>query len=68
MTNYPALGEMSLAIETFQKSGKPIVAFGENFSQADYLLASCADKIYMEPSASAGLALQGVSANMMFYK
>ncbi|HOS08013.1 MAG TPA: signal peptide peptidase SppA [Candidatus Cloacimonas acidaminovorans] len=68
MTNYPALEEMSLAIGTFQKSGKPVLAFGDNFTQGDYLLASCADKIYMEPSASAGLALQGVSANMLFYK
>lgn len=50
MTNYPALEEMSLAIGTFQKSGKPVLAFGENFTQGDYLLASCADKIYMEPS------------------
>lgn len=68
MTNYAALNEMALAIASFRKSGKPVVAFGENFTQADYLLASCADKIYMEPSASAGLILQGVSANMMFYK
>ena len=68
MTNYPALEEMSSAIGTFQKSGKPVLAFGDNFTQGDYLLASCADKIYMEPSASAGLVLQGVSANMLFYK
>jgi len=68
VTNYPSLAEMSLAIKTFQKSGKPVIAFGDNFTQGDYLLASCAAKIYMEPSASAGIALQGVSANMLFYK
>ena len=68
MTNYPSLAEMTLAIKTFQKSGKPVIAFGDNFTQGDYLLASSASKIYMEPSASAGLALQGVSANMLFYK
>lgn len=67
-TNYPALTEIGKAITEFKKSGKPVVAYGEMFSQADYLLASYADEIYMEPSASAGLMLEGVSANLMFYK
>jgi len=68
ITNYPALEEMALAIGAFKKSGKPVIAYGNNFMQGDYLLASSAEKIYMEPSASAGLVLQGVSANMLFYK
>lgn len=67
-TNYPALTEIGKAINVFKKSGKPVVAYGEMFSQADYLLASYADEIFMEPSASAGLILEGVSANLMFYK
>jgi len=67
-TSYPALSEIGLAIAEFKKSGKPVVAFGESFSQGDYLLASYANEIYMEPSASAGLVLEGVSSNLMFYK
>jgi protease-4 len=67
-TNYPALTEIGKAINEFKKSGKPVVAYGDMFSQADYLLASYADQIFMEPSASAGLILEGVSANLMFYK
>jgi protease-4 len=66
--NYPALSEIGLAILEFKKSGKPVVAFGDYLTQGDYLLASYADQIYMEPSASAGLLLEGVSANLMFYK
>jgi len=66
--NYPALSEIGLAIMEFKKAGKPVVAFGDYLTQGDYLLASYADQIYMEPSASAGLLLEGVSANLMFYK
>ena len=67
-TSYPALSEIGLAIADFKKSGKPVIAYGDYFSQGDYLLASYANNIYMEPSASAGLILEGVAANLMFYK
>lgn len=67
-TSLPALNEIGLAIAEFKKSGKPVVAYGDYLSQGDYLLASYANEIYMEPSASAGLILEGVAANLMFYK
>lgn len=63
-----ALDEVGLAIMDFKTSGKPVIAFGDMLSHADYLMASFADEIYMEPSASAGLMLSGTSANIMFYK
>ncbi len=62
------LNELGLAIQEFKTSGKPVIAFGDMMDHSDYLLASYADEIYMEPSASAGLMLSGASANIMFYK
>ncbi len=62
------LHELGLAIQEFKGSGKPVIAFGDMMANSDYLLASYADEIYMEPSASAGLMLSGASANIMFYK
>lgn len=67
-TGLPTINEIGIALNSFKKSGKPVVAYADYFSQADYLLASYANEIYMEPSASAGLILEGVSANLMFYK
>lgn len=67
-TNMASLGEIGKALEDFRQSGKPLVAYGEMMGQGDYLLATYAQEIYMEPSASAGLLLEGVSANVMFYK
>jgi len=64
----PALNEIGIAIADFKVSGKPVYAYGDYLSQGDYLLASYADEIFMEPSASAGLMLTGTSANSLFYK
>ncbi|MDY0151595.1 MAG: signal peptide peptidase SppA [Candidatus Cloacimonas sp.] len=66
--SYPSLSELGLAITEFKKSGKQVVAYGDYLTQADYLLASFASDIYLEPSASAGLVLEGVATNLMFYK
>ncbi|HNX37967.1 MAG TPA: signal peptide peptidase SppA [Candidatus Cloacimonadota bacterium] len=66
--SYSGLSEISLAIQDFRKSKKPVIAFGDMLSQKDYFLCLSADKVYMNPSASAGLMLEGVSANIMFYK
>ncbi|NLN35984.1 MAG: signal peptide peptidase SppA, partial [Candidatus Cloacimonetes bacterium] len=66
--SYASLNELELAIQDFKTSGKPVVAFGDMRSQGDYILASFADQVYMDPSASAGLLLTGSSANVTFYK
>ncbi|MDZ4182021.1 MAG: S49 family peptidase, partial [Candidatus Cloacimonadaceae bacterium] len=62
------LTEIGEAINEFKASGKPVIAHGDMLMQKDYLLCAMADSIYMEASASAGLLLEGVSANILFYK
>ncbi|MEF3695456.1 MAG: signal peptide peptidase SppA [Candidatus Cloacimonadota bacterium] len=67
-TSYSSVRELVLALQDFRSSGKPVIAFGSNWGQRDYFLSLAADSIYMDPSASAGLLMDGVSANVMFYK
>ncbi|MEZ5482108.1 MAG: signal peptide peptidase SppA [Porticoccaceae bacterium] len=43
------LEEIGAALNMFKTSGKPIIAVGDNFSQEQYLLASFADEIYLNP-------------------
>lgn len=66
--NHPNLNEIAAAMAEFQKSGKPVIAHAEMLGQKDYLLCAMADKIYMDPSASGGLLLEGVSSNILFYR
>ncbi|MDD2332151.1 MAG: signal peptide peptidase SppA, partial [Candidatus Cloacimonetes bacterium] len=60
--------EIDSCLASFKSTGKPVIAYGDMFSQGDYLLCSMADRIYMEPSASAGIMLEGTKANFMFWK
>ncbi len=51
--------EISSAIEIFRESGKPVIATGDFYSQAHYLLASQADQILLHPEG--GMFLEGFS-------
>lgn len=66
--NMPNLSEIGKAIEHFKTSKKPVLAHADLMAQADYLLAAFADSIWINASASGGIILEGVSANILFYK
>lgn len=40
------------AIDGFKQTGKQVIAIGDSFNQAQYYLASWADKIYLHPSGA----------------
>lgn len=60
------LEEIRAALERFRESGKPIIAYADNYSQAAYYLATVADKIYLSPSGM--VPLSGISINTIFFK
>lgn len=43
------LQEVAQAIQDFRASGKRVLAYGENYDQAQYYLAANADEIYLDP-------------------
>jgi protease-4 len=58
--------EIRSALEKFKESGKPIIAYGDNYSQSAYYLATIADRVYLNPFGDASLT--GLSAEVTFYK
>jgi protease IV len=58
--------EVRNALERFRKSGKPIIAYANNYSAGNYYLASVADKVYMDNTGNAGIF--GIGVNIMFFK
>ncbi|NCC45921.1 MAG: signal peptide peptidase SppA [Bacteroidia bacterium] len=58
--------EIRSALERFRISGKPVIAYADNFSQPAYYLATAADKIYLSPTGM--LQLTGVSISTIFFK
>lgn len=60
------LTDISEALTAFKKSGKPIYAYGDHFSQEQYFLASFADEILLNPAG--GVLLQGYGSYSLYFK
>jgi protease-4 len=73
-------GEIAAAIAEFRESGKPVVAWGDSFSQGQYLLAAESDTVILHPMGAVILegfsnyqwyfadALEKLSLNMHVFK
>lgn len=57
--------EILTALREFKKSGKWILAYADNYTQGDLLLAAAADSVFLNPMGS--VAVHGVAANVPFY-
>ncbi|MGF1691870.1 signal peptide peptidase SppA [Photobacterium kagoshimensis] len=64
--NLTKLRYIAKAINEFKEAGKPVYAFGDNFSQSQYYLASYADKVFMSPDG--GVLLTGYGSYTLYYK
>ena len=60
--------EFRAALQNFKNSGKAVISFIENPTNAGYYLASVSDKIYMTPYEGLMNNLTGVSSQMIFLK
>ncbi len=60
--------ELRQALVNFRMSGKAVISYIENPSNAGYYLASASDKIYMTPHAGGMNTLTGISSHMFFLK
>ena len=60
--------ELRQALLNFRQSGKPVISYIENPSNAGYYLASASDKIYMTPHQGGLNTLTGISSQMFFLK
>ncbi|MCK5051281.1 MAG: signal peptide peptidase SppA [Candidatus Cloacimonetes bacterium] len=65
---YANLHEIMSALENFKNTGKEINAYLDIGLNKDYFLSTVANKIYLNPSASAGILLTGVGGGILFYK
>jgi len=50
----------------FKKSGKFVLAYGDNYSQGQYYLSSVADTLYLNPVGD--FEFKGLSSEVMFFK
>ncbi|WP_017346308.1 signal peptide peptidase SppA [Pantoea sp. A4] len=62
----PSLQYVGKALREFRDSGKPVYALGDSYSQAQYYLASFANKIYLSPQGT--VDLHGFATNGLYFK
>ena len=62
----PSLHYIGKALREFRDSGKPIYATGDSYSQAQYYLASFANKVWL--SSQGNVDLHGFATNSLYYK
>ena len=60
------LGELREAIAAFRATGKPVYARGDQFSQAQYYLASAADEVHLSPDGF--VLLRGLARYQTYFK
>lgn len=65
-SSFASLEEIRNALLDFKKSGKFIVAYGNNYTQGLYYLTSVADKIMLNPQGA--IEWKGIASQPMFYK
>lgn len=54
------------ALDKFKKSGKWIYAYGDSYTQTNYIIASASDSIFINPIG--GIDVHGLGAQIMYYK
>lgn len=64
--DYSSLAFIGQEIQQFKKSGKPVIAIGEQYDQKQYFLASFADKIYLNKAGF--VELTGLSYSNLYFK
>ena len=65
-TDFATLEEIRKALVDFKESGKFVVAYGENYTQGSYYVASAADKVLINPSGM--LDWHGIASQPIFFK
>lgn len=66
MMGMASLYELRNALTDFKTSGKWIVAYADQYTQAGYYLASVADNLYLNPQGM--IELKGLATSSLFYR
>lgn len=65
---FATLRELADAIAAVRKAGKQVLAHGDNYTQAQYLLAAQANEVYLDPMSQGGVILEGLSGHRLYFR
>jgi protease-4 len=61
-----ALEDVGAALDRFRAAGKPVIAWGTDYGQMQYLLAAHASEVYLDPAGS--VSITGLSDYRSYFK
>ena len=67
-SGFASLREVAAALAKVKAAGKQVIAYGDNYSQAQYLLAAQANKVYLDPMSQGGVMLEGLAAYRQYFR
>ncbi|TDB29403.1 signal peptide peptidase SppA [Stenotrophomonas sp. ATCM1_4] len=65
-SGFASMREVTHALQDLRAANKQVVAFSENMSQSQYLLAAQADEVYLDPMGS--LLLEGLGRYRQYFR
>ncbi|MGE8210552.1 MAG: signal peptide peptidase SppA [Stenotrophomonas rhizophila] len=65
-SGFASMREVAAALQELRAAGKQVVAFSENMSQSQYLLAAQADEVYLDPMG--GVVLEGLGRYRQYFR
>ena len=67
-SGFASLREVAGAIGKLRAAGKQVVAYGDAYSQGQYLLAAQAGEIYLDPMSPGGVLLDGLASYRPYFR
>ena len=67
-SGFASLRDVAAAIAKVKAAGKQVVAYGENYSQGQYLLAAQASQVYLDPMSQGGVMLEGLAGYRQYFR
>jgi len=65
-SGFASARELAEAVTALRSAGKKVIAFAETFDQSQYLVASHADEVYLDPMG--GMLIEGLSRYRQYYR
>ena len=67
-SGFASLRDVAAALAALRASGKQVVAYGDGYSQGQYLLAAQANEIYLDPMSQGGVMLDGLASYRQYFR
>ena len=67
-SGFASMRDVAAAIAKVKAAKKQVVAYGDNYSQGQYLLAAQANEIYLDPMSQGGVMLEGLASYRPYFR